>query len=302
MDRCVRLAAGRPVPGSRGPLLSRPARRPGGRVRAHQLCASRNRPGAAWVKVIADFPDLAARTDAEATYQIGAIADFVAAVHAAGARVAVHSTIAGAGPQVTAGSTRSTIVTSWMRAPSRRWRGAEMGWTPTIGALLDAPDMSRQRHRTLQDGRARLAGVLPVATRLGVPVLAGTDVTGSIPREVALLTQLGLAPKEALAAAPGPAGSSAPRPAPTSSTTTTTRGRTRTNSPTGPSSWPVGSGCAEANSTAFPALCVRRYVVVAITERPSRRRGRGLTDRNRTVDRALWARSARPQLPYCVRR
>jgi imidazolonepropionase-like amidohydrolase len=79
-----------------------------------------------------------------------------------------------------------------------------MGWTPTIGALLallDAPDMSRQRHRTLQDGRARLAEVLPVATRLGVPVLAGTDVTGSIPREVALLTQLGLAPKDALAPA-----------------------------------------------------------------------------------------------------
>jgi hypothetical protein len=48
--------------------------------------------GAAWVKVIADFPDLAAGTDAEATYQLGAIADLVAAVHAAGVRVAVHST------------------------------------------------------------------------------------------------------------------------------------------------------------------------------------------------------------------
>ena len=176
-------ATGR-FPGSRGPLLSRPARRPGGRVRAHQLCASRNRPGAAWVKVIADFPDLAAGTDAEATYQIGAIADFVAAVYAAGGGVAVHSTIAGAGPLVTAGSTRSTIVTGWMRAPSSGWRAAEWGGhQPSVAlpALLDAPDMSRQRHRTLQDGRARLAEVLPVATRLGVPVLAGTDVTGSIP-------------------------------------------------------------------------------------------------------------------------
>jgi hypothetical protein len=59
--------------------------------------------GAAWVKVIADFPDLAAGTDAEATYQIGAIADLVAAVHAAGVRVAVHSTIAGVGQLVAAG-------------------------------------------------------------------------------------------------------------------------------------------------------------------------------------------------------
>jgi hypothetical protein len=38
----------------------------------------------------------------------------------------------------------------------------------------------------LQDGRARLAELLQVATRPGVPVLAGTYVTGSIPREVAL--------------------------------------------------------------------------------------------------------------------
>jgi hypothetical protein len=34
-----------------------------------------------------------------------------------------------------------------------------------------------------------------------VPVLAGTDVTGSIPREVALLAQMGLEPIDALAGA-----------------------------------------------------------------------------------------------------
>ena len=41
----------------------------------------------------------------------------------------------------------------------------------------------------------------PLAVRLGVPVLAGTNLTGSIPREVALLAQMGLEPKDALAAA-----------------------------------------------------------------------------------------------------
>ena len=40
-----------------------------------------------------------------------------------------------------------------------------------------------------------------MAARLGVPVLAGTDVTGSIPREVALLDRMGLQPHDALAAA-----------------------------------------------------------------------------------------------------
>ena len=34
-----------------------------------------------------------------------------------------------------------------------------------------------------------------------MPVLAGTGVTGPIPREVALLAQMGLDPKDALAAA-----------------------------------------------------------------------------------------------------
>ena len=55
--------------------------------------------------------------------------------------------------------------------------------------------------RRLQEGRARIAELLPLAIRLGVAVLAGTDVTGSIPREVALLAQMGLEPQDALAAA-----------------------------------------------------------------------------------------------------
>jgi hypothetical protein len=59
--------------------------------------------GAAWVKVIADFPDLAAGIDAEATYQAGAIARVVAAATDAGARVAVHSTVPGTGQLVSAG-------------------------------------------------------------------------------------------------------------------------------------------------------------------------------------------------------
>ncbi len=58
--------------------------------------------GAAWVKVIADFPDPAAGTDAGATCQAGAIARVVAAAHHVGARVAVHSTVPGPGQLVAA--------------------------------------------------------------------------------------------------------------------------------------------------------------------------------------------------------
>jgi imidazolonepropionase-like amidohydrolase len=160
--------------------------------------------GAAWVKVIADFPDLAAGTDAKATYRIDAIARLAAAAHEAGARVAVHSTVPGAGQLVAAGV---DSVEHGFGLDERAVRDmAERGtaWTPTVGALLvmlDAPGMTPERRHRLQEGRARIAELLPLAVQLGVPVLAGTDVTGSIPREVALLAQMGLEPQAALAAA-----------------------------------------------------------------------------------------------------
>src|SRR5271165_5555722 len=82
--------------------------------------------------------------------------------------------------------------------------------------------LTPQRRHQLEEGRRRVAELLPLAARLGVLVLAGTDVYGSIPKEVALLAQMRLKPKDALAAASScPASSSAPQPPPTSSPTTT---------------------------------------------------------------------------------
>ena len=160
--------------------------------------------GAAWVKVIADFPVTAGGTDAEPTYPVAAIARLVAAAHQAGARVAVHSTVPGAGHLVAAGvdSIEHGFGLDQDAIADMAARGT--AWTPTIGALLalrDAPGITPQRRRRFQDGYARIAELLPVAVRLGVPVLAGTDVTGSIPQEVALLAQMGLKPHDALAAA-----------------------------------------------------------------------------------------------------
>jgi imidazolonepropionase-like amidohydrolase len=160
--------------------------------------------GARWVKVIADFPDLAAGTDTQATYRIEAIAQLVAAAHAARARVAVHATVPDAGLLVAAGV--DSIEHGFGLEERALHDMADRGtaWTPTVAALLallEAPGLPPGRRRRLQEGRARVVELLPVAARLGVPVLAGTDVTGSIPREVALLAQMGLEPKDALAAA-----------------------------------------------------------------------------------------------------
>ena len=160
--------------------------------------------GATWVKVIADFPDLAAGTGAKPTYPIESIAQLTAAAHDAGARVAVHSTVPNAGQLVAAGVDSIEHGHGLDEAAITDMARRGTAWTPTIGALLallDAPDLPPGRRRGLQEGRERIAELLPVAARLGVPVLAGTDITGSIPREVALLSQMGLEPKDALAAA-----------------------------------------------------------------------------------------------------
>ena len=160
--------------------------------------------GAAWVKVIADFPDLATGADAEPTYPIGSIAQLVTAVHQAGARVAVHSTIPNVGQLVAAGVDSIEHGSGLDETAVRDMARRQTAWTPTIGALLallDAPFLPPERRHKVHESRERLAELLPLAARLGVPVLAGTDVTGSIPREVALLAQMGLDPKDALAAA-----------------------------------------------------------------------------------------------------
>jgi imidazolonepropionase-like amidohydrolase len=160
--------------------------------------------GARWVKVIADFPDLAAGTDAEATYEIDAIAQLVTAAHDAGARVAVHSTTADAGRLVAAGVDSVEHGFGLDEHALRDMANRGTAWTPTVGALLalmHAPDITPARLRRLREGHGRVAEMLPLAVRLGVPVLAGTDVTGSIPGEVALLAEMGLDPQDALAAA-----------------------------------------------------------------------------------------------------
>ena len=81
---------------------------------------------------------------------------------------------------------------------------AEAGtaWTPTLCAVLAVPgNASEKTQRRAAGYRERLSELLPLAHRLGVPVLAGTDTAGTIVREVALLAEHGLAPAAALAAA-----------------------------------------------------------------------------------------------------
>jgi imidazolonepropionase-like amidohydrolase len=183
--------------------------------------------GATWVKLVADFPDLAAGTAGgsggrppastaggsggrppastapEPTYALDAIAALTDAVHEAGGRVAAHSTTSFAGQLVTAGVDSIEHGTGLDEDAVKEMASRGVAWTPTLGATfasMEAHLPADMRHK-IGEMRDRLAFLLPLAVRLGVPVLAGTDATGTLPGEVAVLASFGLSPSEALAAA-----------------------------------------------------------------------------------------------------
>ncbi|MGH9222606.1 MAG: amidohydrolase family protein, partial [Acidimicrobiales bacterium] len=152
--------------------------------------------GDGWVKVVADYPEGQLSSPAPLNYDLPVLAAAVDAVHAAGGRVAAHTTGAAA-PTVVAAGVDSVEHGLGLDEDSVRALAARGGaWTPTLTSsltLLEAEGASADHLREL----------IPLAHRLGVAILAGTDLTpaGSLAREVARLFEFGLAPVAALAAA-----------------------------------------------------------------------------------------------------
>jgi len=164
--------------------------------------------GATWVKILADFPGPDGNwLAAPANYTPEDVRALVEAVHAAGARVAAHTTGPAAGALVRAG-VDSIEHGSLLDAEALEEMGRRgVAWVPTLATAI--------KHL---GGLARLAGppgelvrawfartreLLPLAVSLGVPVLAGTDELphGTIAAEVAALHAHGLSAQQALAAA-----------------------------------------------------------------------------------------------------
>ena len=165
--------------------------------------------GARWIKLIADFPQVEGLRPVpdtiSPTYPPEVVAAVVDAAHARGVRVAAHSGHSGVADLVAAGVDSiehgEELDADQVRALGRR-AGA---WTPTLGAIPEIaspgrpPDAGQPRRQGELAGRLR--HMLPLALDAGVTVLTGSDVVGSVWREVALLAELGLSPEQALAAA-----------------------------------------------------------------------------------------------------
>jgi imidazolonepropionase-like amidohydrolase len=159
--------------------------------------------GARWVKLVGDFPVLAAGwPEPTPTYPLPDVVRLVEAVHAAGARVAAHTTTRYASQLIAAGVDSVEHGTDLAEADLTELAARGTAWTPTLCASVSVrPVEDPERERRRRERREWMGHLLGSAERLGVPVLAGTDVVGSVAREVALLGELGLSPTAALAAA-----------------------------------------------------------------------------------------------------
>ena len=161
--------------------------------------------GAAWVKIIGDFPlwgaDGPVPQSLAATYDLGTLRQAVEAAHAAGARVAVHSNLPDSGlAGIGADSIEHGTALGHAELDVLGSRGG--AWTPTLCAVLANRGSADPAVRTRAGAlRERLRDCLPYAAAHGVRVLAGTDVVGTIADEIALLAGHGLSAGQAIAAA-----------------------------------------------------------------------------------------------------
>jgi imidazolonepropionase-like amidohydrolase len=162
--------------------------------------------GARWVKLVADFSSAASRATGspspEPTYDLDVVGELVAATHEAGARIAAHVTTELVADLVRIGVDSIEHGTEVDEDTLEEMARRGSAWTPTLCATLSLPDdPPEDRSLLVAERRDRFRELLPMAVRAGIPVLAGSDVVGSVPREIAMLVECGLEPIDALRAA-----------------------------------------------------------------------------------------------------
>jgi imidazolonepropionase-like amidohydrolase len=163
--------------------------------------------GATWIKLVGDFPavgpDGPIRGSAMTpNYEIDAVKEMVAAVHARGARVAAHTQSDLVSELIRAGIDsveHGTVIT----AEDLEVLGARGGaWTPTLSASGPPnPNDTPERLEKRRVHSEHMTAMLPLARQYGVQVLAGSDVVGTVAGEIDQLVKHGLTVTQALEAA-----------------------------------------------------------------------------------------------------
>jgi imidazolonepropionase-like amidohydrolase len=160
--------------------------------------------GATWVKLVADFPPGADVSRApEPTYDLASVRALVEAVHEAGGRVAAHVTTGLVRDLVEIGIDSVEHGTALDEDTLTLMAKQGTAWTPTLTAVLwpAPPDAPADRIARQAERADRMRRLLPHAQDLGVTVLTGSDVVGTVAGELAHLVDIGLDPAAAIAAA-----------------------------------------------------------------------------------------------------
>ena len=171
--------------------------------------------GSSWVKVIADFPDMAALRAGDVkslfkpdtNHDAAVMAATIQAVHAQGGRVAAHSTGPFVCDLVRLGVDSLEHGLGLDEEALKLMAARGTAWTPTLTSLTTLADsLGGDRGSPLwalvNEQLERWAQLLPLAARLGVVLLAGTDDVphGTVPAEIRNLVRFGVEPSVALAA------------------------------------------------------------------------------------------------------
>jgi len=160
---------------------------------------------AGWVKIIGDWPRKG--LGPMANYSEAAVAAAVDVAHAAGKRVAIH-TMARAGVRVAVdGGVDSIEHGTFLDTTDLASLAAGDGaWVPTVintEFLVEFLGADSSGGRLMSEGLTNLRVLLPEAERLGVAVLAGTDLAvphGAVAEEAIKLHEYGLSATAALTA------------------------------------------------------------------------------------------------------
>jgi imidazolonepropionase-like amidohydrolase len=164
--------------------------------------------GATWVKLIADFPGEDLNFFApRVSYERDVVERVCRAVHAAGGRVAAHTSGAHAGELVRAGVDSIEHGPGLDAVVVREMAARGTIWVPTLATVAGVCDAvvaaGAPPAPLARQVLARYAETIPLAVDLGVPVLAGTDESphGTLHRELEQLVRFGLDPGQAIDAA-----------------------------------------------------------------------------------------------------
>lgn len=166
-----------------------------------EFVRNRAKTSGGWVKIVGDWPRPG--VGPLNNYPMETLSEAVDVVHAAGARVAIHSMADSASDAVAAG-VDSIEHGPFLTADDLRDLGARGGaWVPTIVNMLYLADMlghDSTGGKMFLRGLGKMRENLPLAEEIGVTVLAGTDMAvphGKVAIEAMRLKDFGLSNRAA---------------------------------------------------------------------------------------------------------